>query len=285
MGVGRGVPSILLCYARESERWCGVAIHHALAIPPHTHLPSSPSSCFLHVSYTLTTTTTTTTTTQVYFLPIRPEVVLEIIQKEKPDGIMVNVGGQTALNVGACAFVFGWCGVVWCGGWDGWLVCSGGPNRTPSPLASPLIAATINHPHPHHLVVVTITHYPPNHQSPIINPCQAEHQAPSIHPPPTPHHPPAQPPTPTLIPARHQAVGVGGPAEAQRAGHGHAHLDHRGHGGPRDLLGEAAGDWGDPRAVLPRCVTASQRNNNVPMCPICLRGLLLVGFVTCVDCV
>lgn len=39
---------------------------------------------------------------QVYFLPIRPEVVLEIIQKEKPDGIMVNVGGQTALNVGAC---------------------------------------------------------------------------------------------------------------------------------------------------------------------------------------
>lgn len=39
--------------------------------------------------------------TQVYFLPIRPEVVLEIIQKEKPDGIMVNVGGQTALNVGA----------------------------------------------------------------------------------------------------------------------------------------------------------------------------------------
>lgn len=37
----------------------------------------------------------------MYFLPIRPEVVLEIIQKEKPDGIMVNVGGQTALNVGA----------------------------------------------------------------------------------------------------------------------------------------------------------------------------------------
>jgi carbamoyl-phosphate synthase/aspartate carbamoyltransferase len=37
---------------------------------------------------------------KVYFLPIRPEVVLEIIKKEKPDGIMVNVGGQTALNVG-----------------------------------------------------------------------------------------------------------------------------------------------------------------------------------------
>jgi hypothetical protein len=37
---------------------------------------------------------------QVYFLPIRPEVVLEIIQKEEPDGIMVSVGGQTALNIG-----------------------------------------------------------------------------------------------------------------------------------------------------------------------------------------
>lgn len=37
---------------------------------------------------------------QVYLLPIRPEVVLEIIKKERPDGIMVSVGGQTALNVG-----------------------------------------------------------------------------------------------------------------------------------------------------------------------------------------
>ncbi len=48
----------------------------------------------------------------MYFLPIRPEVVLEIIQKEKPDGIMVNVGGQTALNVGQCALVL--CCVVFC---------------------------------------------------------------------------------------------------------------------------------------------------------------------------
>lgn len=37
---------------------------------------------------------------QVYLLPIQPEVVLEIIKKERPDGIMVSVGGQTALNVG-----------------------------------------------------------------------------------------------------------------------------------------------------------------------------------------
>ena len=37
---------------------------------------------------------------KVYFQPIRPEVVMEIIQKEKPDGIIVSMGGQTALNVG-----------------------------------------------------------------------------------------------------------------------------------------------------------------------------------------
>ncbi|KAL7435709.1 hypothetical protein ACHAXH_005100 [Discostella pseudostelligera] len=37
---------------------------------------------------------------KVYFLPIRPQVVMEIIHKEKPDGIIVSMGGQTALNVG-----------------------------------------------------------------------------------------------------------------------------------------------------------------------------------------
>jgi len=37
---------------------------------------------------------------KVYFLPIRPKVVMEIINKEKPDGIIVSMGGQTALNVG-----------------------------------------------------------------------------------------------------------------------------------------------------------------------------------------
>lgn len=37
---------------------------------------------------------------RVYFLPIRPEVVMDIIYKEKPDGIIVSMGGQTALNVG-----------------------------------------------------------------------------------------------------------------------------------------------------------------------------------------
>ncbi len=37
---------------------------------------------------------------KVYFLPIRPHVVMDIIHKEKPDGIIVSMGGQTALNVG-----------------------------------------------------------------------------------------------------------------------------------------------------------------------------------------
>uniref|UniRef100_A0A7S2UQ81 Carbamoyl phosphate synthase arginine-specific large chain n=1 Tax=Attheya septentrionalis TaxID=420275 RepID=A0A7S2UQ81_9STRA len=34
----------------------------------------------------------------VYFLPVTPDFVEEIIKKEKPDGIVVSMGGQTALN-------------------------------------------------------------------------------------------------------------------------------------------------------------------------------------------
>jgi carbamoyl-phosphate synthase/aspartate carbamoyltransferase len=37
---------------------------------------------------------------KVYFVPVRAETVLEIIKKEKPDGILVSMGGQTALSVG-----------------------------------------------------------------------------------------------------------------------------------------------------------------------------------------
>lgn len=33
-----------------------------------------------------------------YFLPVTPDFVEEIIKKEKPDGIVVSMGGQTALN-------------------------------------------------------------------------------------------------------------------------------------------------------------------------------------------
>jgi len=37
---------------------------------------------------------------QVYFLPITPFFVERIIEKEKPDGILLSFGGQTALNCG-----------------------------------------------------------------------------------------------------------------------------------------------------------------------------------------
>ena len=36
----------------------------------------------------------------VYFLPITPFFVEKVIQKEKPDGILLAFGGQTALNCG-----------------------------------------------------------------------------------------------------------------------------------------------------------------------------------------
>lgn len=37
---------------------------------------------------------------QVYFLPVTPHFVEEIIKKERPDGILLAFGGQTALNCG-----------------------------------------------------------------------------------------------------------------------------------------------------------------------------------------
>lgn len=37
---------------------------------------------------------------KIYFLPITPEFVEKVIQKEKPDGVLLAFGGQTALNCG-----------------------------------------------------------------------------------------------------------------------------------------------------------------------------------------
>ncbi|MEK7545355.1 MAG: carbamoyl-phosphate synthase (glutamine-hydrolyzing) large subunit [Patescibacteria group bacterium] len=37
---------------------------------------------------------------KVYFLPVNPYFVEKVIQKEKPDGILLSFGGQTALNCG-----------------------------------------------------------------------------------------------------------------------------------------------------------------------------------------
>lgn len=36
----------------------------------------------------------------VYFLPVTAQFVEEVIAKERPDGIVLSMGGQTALNVG-----------------------------------------------------------------------------------------------------------------------------------------------------------------------------------------
>jgi carbamoyl-phosphate synthase large subunit len=37
---------------------------------------------------------------EVYFLPVTPEFVERVIEKERPDGILLSFGGQTALNCG-----------------------------------------------------------------------------------------------------------------------------------------------------------------------------------------
>jgi carbamoyl-phosphate synthase large subunit len=44
---------------------------------------------------------------EVYFLPVTPYFVERIIQKEKPDGILLAFGGQTALNCGVKLFESG----------------------------------------------------------------------------------------------------------------------------------------------------------------------------------
>ncbi len=41
---------------------------------------------------------------KVYFLPITPEFVEKVIEEEKPDGILLTFGGQTALNCGVELF-------------------------------------------------------------------------------------------------------------------------------------------------------------------------------------
>ena len=36
----------------------------------------------------------------VYFLPVTPDFIEMVIAKERPDGIVISMGGQTALNCG-----------------------------------------------------------------------------------------------------------------------------------------------------------------------------------------
>lgn len=44
---------------------------------------------------------------KVYFLPITPHFVEEVIKKERPDGILLSFGGQTALNCGTELYLNG----------------------------------------------------------------------------------------------------------------------------------------------------------------------------------
>ena len=37
---------------------------------------------------------------KVYFMPVTPEYVEEVIEKEDVDGLILSMGGQTALNCG-----------------------------------------------------------------------------------------------------------------------------------------------------------------------------------------
>ena len=44
---------------------------------------------------------------KIYFLPVTPFFVEEVFKKEKPDGILLAFGGQTALNCGTKLFEAG----------------------------------------------------------------------------------------------------------------------------------------------------------------------------------
>lgn len=44
---------------------------------------------------------------RVYFLPVTPFFVEKVIAKERPDGILLSFGGQTALNCGVALYQSG----------------------------------------------------------------------------------------------------------------------------------------------------------------------------------
>ena len=44
---------------------------------------------------------------QIHFLPVTPYFVEKVIAKERPDGIMLAFGGQTALNCGVALYQAG----------------------------------------------------------------------------------------------------------------------------------------------------------------------------------
>ncbi len=44
---------------------------------------------------------------KIYYLPVTPEFVEQVIEKERPDGILLSFGGQTALNCGVALYKSG----------------------------------------------------------------------------------------------------------------------------------------------------------------------------------
>lgn len=44
---------------------------------------------------------------RVYFLPVTPDYIEYVIERERPDGILLTFGGQTALNAGVKLFESG----------------------------------------------------------------------------------------------------------------------------------------------------------------------------------
>ena len=44
---------------------------------------------------------------KIYFLPVTPFFIEKVIEKEKPEGILLSFGGQTALNCGIELFKSG----------------------------------------------------------------------------------------------------------------------------------------------------------------------------------
>ena len=41
---------------------------------------------------------------KIYFLPVTPYFVEKVIEKERPDGVLLSFGGQTALNCGVALY-------------------------------------------------------------------------------------------------------------------------------------------------------------------------------------
>lgn len=81
VAVGLSLHSILVVYK------LGLDSTYSLPVPAHVPapVPSPIRAPVLELA-------------KVFFLPVTPEFVEHVIKREKPDGIVVSMGGQTALN-------------------------------------------------------------------------------------------------------------------------------------------------------------------------------------------